>query len=118
MFMVDQLFDECINMHSRCGAPQITSLPRRVLDVGSIIDSTIFLLISEDRKARYAALSYCWGGPQEVVAKEDTWVAMTQGITLSVLPKTIQDAVTVTRRLGLRYLWVDALCIKQDSKED
>ncbi|CZR69227.1 uncharacterized protein PAC_19127 [Phialocephala subalpina] len=118
MFMVTQLVDECINTHSRCKAPQTTFLPTRILDVGPIVDGTIFLLISGDRKARYAALSYCWGRQQEVVAKEDSWEAMTQGIALSVLPKTIQDAVTVTRRLGLRYLWVDALCIKQDSEED
>ncbi|KAH6672104.1 heterokaryon incompatibility protein-domain-containing protein [Halenospora varia] len=118
MFMVTQLVDECINIHSRCRAPQTTFLPTRILDVGSIVDSTVLLLISGDLKARYAALSYCWGGRQEVVAKEDSLEAMTRGIAISVLPKTIQDAVTVTRRLGLRYLWVDALCIKQDSKED
>jgi hypothetical protein len=118
MFMVTELLDECTNMHPLCKAPQTTSLPTRVLDVGTIIDNKIFLLISEDRKARYAALSYCWGGQQEIVANEGSWEVMTQGIALSVLPKTIQDAVTVTRRLGLQYLWVDALCIKQDSEED
>jgi hypothetical protein len=36
-------------------------------------------------------------------------------ITFSVLPRTIQDAISVTRRLGVRFLWVDALCIVQDS---
>jgi hypothetical protein len=118
MFMATQLLDECTNMHLLCRAPQTTSLPTRVLDVGSITDDKIFLLISESRKARYAALSYCWGGQQEIVANEGSWEVMTQGIALSVLPKTIQDAVTVTRRLGLQYLWVDALCIKQDSEED
>jgi hypothetical protein len=34
------------------------------------------------------------------------------------LPKTFQDAVTVTRKLGIRYLWIDSLCIIQDSKAD
>jgi hypothetical protein len=34
------------------------------------------------------------------------------------LPKSFQDAVTVTRGLGLRYLWIDALCIAQDDKSD
>jgi Heterokaryon incompatibility protein (HET) len=118
MFMATQLLGECTNMHPPCKAPQTISLPTRVLDVGSVIDDTIFLLISEDRKARYVTLSYCWGGQQEVVANESSWEVMTQGIALSVLPKTIQDAVTVTRKLSLQYLWVDALCIKQDSEED
>jgi hypothetical protein len=34
------------------------------------------------------------------------------------LPKSFQDAVVFTRRLGIRYLWIDSLCIIQDSKED
>ena len=35
-----------------------------------------------------------------------------------MLPKTVQDAITVTKLLGFRYLWVDSLCIIQDSNED
>jgi hypothetical protein len=34
------------------------------------------------------------------------------------LPRTIQGAVTVTRKLGIQWLWVDALCILQDSEDD
>jgi hypothetical protein len=41
-----------------------------------------------------------------------------QSIEGSMLPKTIQDAITTTRAMGLRYLWVDSLCILQDSEED
>ncbi|GME46565.1 HET-domain-containing protein [Neofusicoccum parvum] len=39
-------------------------------------------------------------------------------IVLSELPKTVQDALTVTRELGFRYLWVDSLCIVQDDSHD
>ncbi|KAH7417832.1 heterokaryon incompatibility protein-domain-containing protein [Cadophora sp. MPI-SDFR-AT-0126] len=40
------------------------------------------------------------------------------GISFNSLPRTFQDAIVVTRRLGLTYLWIDSLCIIQDSMED
>jgi hypothetical protein len=42
---------------------------------------------------------------------------MTPGIPLALLSQTIQDAVEVTRRLGIKYLWVDALCIIQEQPD-
>jgi hypothetical protein len=47
-----------------------------------------------------------------------TLEAKTKSIEMSSLPQSLQDAVKVTRKLGLRYIWIDALCIIQDSKED
>ncbi|PTD02123.1 hypothetical protein HYE67_000224 [Fusarium culmorum] len=43
---------------------------------------------------------------------------MTQHLPWDQLPKTIQDAILVTRSLGVRYLWVDALCILQSEGPD
>jgi hypothetical protein len=40
------------------------------------------------------------------------------GIAISSLPKTFQDAVLVANALSLRYLWIDSLCIIQDSEQD
>ncbi|CAF3446156.1 unnamed protein product [Fusarium graminearum] len=34
-------------------------------------------------------------------------------MALQDFPKTIQDAIKITRRMGIRYLWVDAVCIIQ-----
>ena len=36
----------------------------------------------------------------------------------TALSETVQDAITVTRGLGFHLLWIDALCILQDSDED
>jgi len=38
-------------------------------------------------------------------------------IPVDKLGLTIQDAIETTRRLGFRYIWVDALCIVQDDAE-
>jgi hypothetical protein len=43
---------------------------------------------------------------------------MTKSLPIVMLPKTIQDAIKVTRKLGIQFLWIDALCIIQDSRID
>ena len=40
------------------------------------------------------------------------------GLTFGELPQNFQDAIRITRELGIRYLWIDSLCIIQDSKSD
>jgi hypothetical protein len=64
-------------------------------------------------RVQYAALSYCRGTEPFLATTSSNYKAMQQTIVLSQLPRTIQDAVRVTRYMGLRYLWVDSLCILQ-----
>ena len=66
----------------------------------------------------YAALSHCWGSSKPMITDSTTFKANLEGIPYANLPKTFQHAVRVTRQLGLRYLWIDSLCIIQDSQED
>ncbi|KAF2500437.1 HET-domain-containing protein, partial [Lophium mytilinum] len=66
----------------------------------------------------YAALSYCWGGDQELKATASMIGNLIKGIPFSKLPKTIQDAIRTTWQLSLRLLWVDAFCIIQEDKVD
>lgn len=44
--------------------------------------------------------------------------ARRSGIDIRETPQTFVDAVTIARRLGLRYLWIDSLCICQDDVSD
>lgn len=67
---------------------------------------------------KYVAPSHCWGITNTAILKNGTLRTMTDGIDWSKLPKTFQGAIYVTRRLGFRYLWIDYLCIIQDSPED
>ncbi|GME23386.1 HET-domain-containing protein [Neofusicoccum parvum] len=43
---------------------------------------------------------------------------MKNGLSLSAFPKTFRDAIAITSRLQVRYLWIDSLCIIQNSRED
>jgi hypothetical protein len=41
-----------------------------------------------------------------------------RGIAWSEVSKYFRDAIAITRKLGIRYLWIDSLCIIQDDRED
>lgn len=76
--------------------------------------------LSEGRKYKYITLSYRWGDPSSdmLTTTSETLEERKAGIPMDILPKTMRDAVVITRKLGIRYLWIDALCILQDSRTD
>ncbi|KAJ3507764.1 hypothetical protein NLJ89_g6119 [Agrocybe chaxingu] len=98
-----------------------TEIPSfRVIDV---VDNCI---IPAPSKCKYAVLSYVWGkiDPDTILRNLKNIVNELEkpGVLVSQenydrIPKTIRDAMWVTRELGLRYLWVDSLCIVQDDNE-
>lgn len=112
----------CCKAHPECPDPLECPLPTRVLHIGSEVQDPSLVRIHETRGeiGTYIALSYCWGAPQPVRLMDDTYERLTSmdGFDLRTLPQTIQDAIHVTRSLGLSYLWVDALCIIQQNPED
>jgi hypothetical protein len=67
---------------------------------------------------RYACLSHCWGNNKTYRLTSETYSKYTIGVPVDDLPRTYRDAISVCRYLGLRYLWIDSLCILQDSKAD
>lgn len=95
-------------------------LPTRVLDVGQVGDSpSVRLHIpGKNQRDKYLALSYCWGGKQPFVTNTQNLETMKSEFPVSELPPALRDAVQVTRSLGIRFLWIDALCVMQDSPVD
>lgn len=96
-------------------------MPTRLLHVGAK-DAVVIRLtdINDKSPVSYAALSYCWGDlkANEFQTTQATVASRYEGVDFRQLPRTIKDAVTTTRALGLEYLWVDSLCIIQDDKDD
>lgn len=58
------------------------------------------------------------GGPPVITTTSVTLEQRKQCIPWAELPKTFQDAITITRGLNVRYIWIDALCIIQDDQSD
>lgn len=108
---------DCVENHPKCRPVGRSSvLPTRVIDVGIGADDTPVLYVSQGGEAPYAALSHCWGGHVPLKTTKETLEAYKGG--LPELPRNFQDAILVARIVGLRYLWIDALCIVQDDPED
>ena len=95
-----------------------TLLPKRVIDLGHD-ENSLRLYESCNESEVYAILSYCWGECSGLLKTTSTTLeSFKQEILWQQLPQTIQDAMIIIQRLGLRYVWVDSLCIVQDSYKD
>lgn len=70
------------------------------------------------RDSKYATLSHCWGSSQPIRLLKGNHQEFLNGIALSSLPKTFREAITLCVALDIEYLWIDSLCIIQDSKAD
>ncbi|MCJ1327708.1 hypothetical protein MMC10_004381 [Thelotrema lepadinum] len=75
---------------------------------------------SASEAPRFVALSYVWGKLQHEVMLTTSELNEFErpGFFDRPLDKTIRDAIELVSRMGEKYLWVDALCILQDSLED
>ncbi|KAL0952381.1 hypothetical protein HGRIS_006658 [Hohenbuehelia grisea] len=108
----------CERHHEYCPRPAAEPLlPDRIIDCQ---DPANPRLVSNDTAmcSRYLALSYVWGGPQPHSTNEHNVEAYHEKIDPTSLPRTIRDAITLTHAYNIRYLWVDSLCIIQDSASD
>jgi hypothetical protein len=111
-------------------------------------DDSIFLKVANQREvSAYVTLSHCvslllsislvlfvvcrlrnmdlirmstaqWGPKPHFCTTLSNIVDFEQSISLEELPRTFQDAILVARRPGFRFLWIDSLCIIQDSRKD
>ncbi|KAI0653372.1 heterokaryon incompatibility protein-domain-containing protein [Cubamyces menziesii] len=114
--------EECVRDHPECRA--ITPypigdapLPTRLIDC-SDPDRLRIVETNSSVRGTYIALSYVWGEDQPHRTTELNLFWYKLRIDPAELPQTILDAIHVTRALGIDLLWVDGLCIVQDSDQD
>ena len=116
--------EHCVQNHSDCVPNDQQSLPKRLLDIGTSDRSRVKLVDSDDLDCgdrRYATVSHRWcekDDPMLMTKEESKDDHYALGIPKQNMPEVLIDAMKVTRTLGLRYLWMDSLCMIQDNKED
>lgn len=93
-----------------------SSYPRLLIRLGNTAEDLCIQQSGPDHK-RYGALSYCWGRSESLKLLRENYDRLNKRLPWSDLAKTHQDAIHVSRELGLEYLWIDALCIIQDEPE-
>lgn len=128
---------ECEERHERCRKPRDRDtgrvIPTRLLDVRSRQERTRIVntenFSDEERKqCRYVTLSHSWGRDSNQNKTKLLSTNQEEYTTVGVPEDLIEgdengnrnfaDAIEVARRLGVQYIWVDSLCIIQDSRED
>lgn len=119
--------DTCIRDHHGCRdkLSDVCFVPKRLLNIGKNNEIKHVQLVngedlekSSGNPLQYATLSYCWGDSLMLKTTQATEESHRAGILIEDMPQAFQDAIYVTRKLGLQYLWIDALCILQGNKEE
>lgn len=114
--MALQWIKNCINEHPKCPRQVPTALPTRLVDVGSDRQEPSLYISPAGARGVYAALSYCWGpGKQPIMLTRSRIESGSYEYSLTKLPPTLRDVILICRRLGFQHIWIDALCIVQDS---
>jgi hypothetical protein len=108
-------YDDCRVNHIQCNLPKqliAATYPSRLLYIGAEQHSAVVLRSTTSfHDEVYACLSHCWGDARLLSLNAETLSALVQGIDVAALPKTYQDAILVTRRLRIQYLWIDSLYV-------
>jgi Heterokaryon incompatibility protein (HET) len=99
-------------------------IPSRLVYLPPTDQSSFRLLTADDLRTEqvdnthYMTLSHCWGELPFLTLTSTTSVALRQTTPVNTLPQTFQQAIMVARHLGCSLLWIDSLCILQDSIND
>lgn len=116
-FIAHQWLQNCAQTHSDCWVSfqDNRRLPSRLVDLGSTrsIEPRVCLTSKLPSDTKYTTLSHCWGGLRITSLNRGNLEDFSNRIPFRKLTKTFREAMEVTKRLGIQYIWIDSLCIVQ-----
>lgn len=116
---LDQWLNRCRQQHGICQR-KTRYTPRRILDLGDPHHPPNVRLRepSPGEELEYLCLSYRWSKTSGLQTLKSNVDDHKLAIPWDRLPLGFQHVCTVARRLRLRHVWIDALCIIQDDEDD
>ncbi|KAI1810749.1 heterokaryon incompatibility protein-domain-containing protein [Poronia punctata] len=114
---------ECSSSHRLCAERRgdASFNPTRLLDVliGGRQSDTFKIVDGGDvpPESSYLTLSHRWGAASMPRLTVDNMASYRAGAAICKLPKTFQEAIFIAWRLGVRYIWIDSLCIIQEGDD-
>jgi hypothetical protein len=89
-----------------------------ISDAGIQNELSVRLINAESHHTPYVCLSHRWGNVTFIQTTKANLAEFEQHIPWRNLTKTFQEAMIITYGLGLRYIWIDSLCVCQDDAAD
>jgi hypothetical protein len=110
---------DCVSHHAQCkNATEAFVKPPSRLIMTRPGESQTINIVSVEHRVRYLALSHVWGKVAVLQLTEANYERLRNGFDRNELPPMFRDCLTVAERLGVHYVWIDSICIIQDSPED
>jgi hypothetical protein len=116
-FLCENYYSCTTEHEKKCFPDGPSYLPKRTVDVSNN-DRYSLVEHSTGTVGVYAALSYSWGDRGFAMATSANFEELKHGFERAILPMAFQDAAVMARSLDIDYLWIDTLCIIQDSRSD
>ena len=119
--LAERWITECRHNHKECTSTKSDFRPKRLVQ---IINENHWKLVFARTLPRgdgidYVALSHCWGGSTQLLKlTENNECQFQDRMQVDILPTTFKEAISTCMELKYQYLWIDSLCITQDSPED
>ncbi|KAH8809417.1 heterokaryon incompatibility protein-domain-containing protein [Xylogone sp. PMI_703] len=113
------LYRGCTNQHPKCTAATRLREKKPMKTTLFVIDLHDFCIVRAPEDCVYAALSYVWGAQP---GEYDTDIIPSSDIERVDFPArhslTMIHACNVVKQLGIRYIWVDQVCIPADCRRE
>ncbi|EGZ69721.1 HET-domain-containing protein, partial [Neurospora tetrasperma FGSC 2509] len=111
-------FKECYNNHPYCRPSSPSFSPTRLLLIENEYSARIVETKDCNAHYPYVALSHCWGTVSRLKLQKSNMVDLLKHISITELPTTYREGISVTLALGFSYIWIDSLCVIQDDEKD